>query len=121
MRFLIVEDEWLIAGSIEQALISAGHGVVATVGSVTKALAAIRASGFEAVVLDANLGDESALPIADLLAAKGIPFVVVSGYAASQRPGRLGTAPFLRKPFHSHDLLKLSHSGALDGTWQNMS
>ncbi len=121
MRFLIVEDEWLIANGIEQSLISAGHGVLATVGSVAKAQAAIRAGGFDAVVLDANLGGDSSLPIADLLATDGIPFVVVSGYGPDQRPGRLGTAPFLRKPFNSHDLLKLIHAGVLDGSRQNMS
>lgn len=120
MRFLIVEDEWLIADGIEQALVGAGHVVVGICGSVDKALETLGSESVDAVVLDGNLCGKSAEPVADRLAAENIPFVVVSGNASKERPGRLGTAPFLRKPFSPHALMKMIYSTLLDERRQNM-
>ena len=121
MRVLIVEDEWMIAIRIEQSLVAAGITVAGMVGSVDSALSAIDAGGLDAVVLDTYLGGESAEPVADLLASKNIPFLVVTGYASNQRPGRLATAPFLRKPFTSPNLLKLLYQMPLDGAARNVA
>ena len=121
MRVLIVEDEWMIAIRIEQSLAAAGIVVAGKVGSVELALSAIDAGGLDAVVLDTNLGGESAEPVADVLVAKGIPFLVVTGYARQQRPGRLAAAPSLRKPFTSPDLLKLLYQLRLDGAPENVA
>ena len=88
MRILVVEDEWLIALGIEKTLISSGLSVAGTCGSVRSALSMVAARICDVAVLDANLGGESAEPVADALYASGIPFVVVSGYASSQRLGR---------------------------------
>ena len=121
MRFLIVEDEWLIADGIEQVLLGAGHVVVGTVATVKQAFEVIGAEALDAVVLDGNLGGQSAEPIADRLAAEKIPFVVVSGNGTMERPGRLGTAPFLKKPFSPHALLKMISFWVLDESQRNMS
>ena len=107
MRILVVEDEWLVALGIEKTLIASGLSIVGVCGSVRAALALIAAKTCDVAVLDANLGGESAEPVADALYELGIPFVVVSGYASSQRLGRLATAPFVRKPFKPPELLQM--------------
>jgi DNA-binding response OmpR family regulator len=99
MRVLIVEDEWMVAKLIESTLADAGMEVIGKPGSVAKALQAIAASSPDIVVLDANLAGTSAEPVARELEARGIPFLVVSGYAKEQKSGLLAQAPFITKPF----------------------
>jgi DNA-binding response OmpR family regulator len=107
MRTLIVEDEWMIAALIEQTLAEAGIEVLGKPGSIGKALRLIEEMSCDAAVLDADLDGVSAEPVADALHERGIPFLVVSGYASEQRSGRLAAAPFLRKPFAPQQLVEL--------------
>ncbi len=104
MQFLIVEDEWLIADTIEQTLIQAGHSIAGICGSLELAYEMLATQNFHAVILDANLRGQSSVPIADALLGKKIPFIVTSGYASGQRTGSLAAAPFLRKPFKPAEL-----------------
>ncbi|MDQ2878356.1 MAG: response regulator [Pseudomonadota bacterium] len=79
-RILIVEDEPLIAMMLEDVLDALGKHHVATCDGVTAALATIEAEDIEAAILDVNLsGGEKCWPVADALAAKGIPFILSSG------------------------------------------
>jgi DNA-binding response OmpR family regulator len=113
MRTLIVEDEWMIATLIEQALADAGIEVLGKPGSIGKALRLIEETSCDVAVLDANLGGASAEPVADALHSRGIPFLVISGYASEQRSGRLAAAPFLRKPFTPQRLVELVRALAI--------
>ena len=65
----------------------------------------------EAAILDVNLAGESSFPLADLLAAKGVPFVFATGYGSGGLPESWRDRPTLQKPF-SHDevgrMLKLA-------------
>jgi DNA-binding response OmpR family regulator len=77
---LIVEDEPLIAMMLEDFLAELGKTHVATCDSIASALAAIDAEHPDAAILDINLsGGEKTWPVADALAAKGIPFLFSSG------------------------------------------
>jgi DNA-binding response OmpR family regulator len=105
MRILIVEDEYLIAADTALVLEQAGCDVVGIAGSVRKALDIIEDGGCDAIVLDANLHGESAEPVALAARERNLPFLVLSGYARSQRSGLLGEAPFLTKPFQEADLV----------------
>jgi CheY-like chemotaxis protein len=52
----------------------------------------------DAAVLDANLNGLSVHPVAEALAARGIPFVFATGYGDTGAP--LGfDAPIIRKPY----------------------
>ena len=97
-RVLVVEDEALIAIEIEAILSDAGFTVVGPVGSVAHALALIERSGCEAAVLDINLGDDTAEPIARVLSARATPFVTISGYSREQQPAAFRNAPLVSKP-----------------------
>ncbi len=80
-RILIVEDEYLIAVSLQDALENAGSVVVGPVPSVDKAIQKIESEpDIDAAVLDVNLGGMLAYPVADMLIARKIPFVFTSGY-----------------------------------------
>jgi DNA-binding response OmpR family regulator len=80
-RILIVEDEYLIAMSLQDALESAGSFVLGPAPSVDKAIKTIESEDhIDAAVLDVNLGGALAYSVADKLIARKIPFVFTSGY-----------------------------------------
>ncbi len=80
-RILIVEDEYLVAMSLRDALESLGSVVVGPVPSVEKAIKTIEAGpDIDAAIVDVNLGGVMAYPVADLLQARNIPFVFTTGY-----------------------------------------
>ena len=112
-RLLVVEDEFVIALDLQNLLEAAGHEVVALAASVPDALALLAAGApgqqqsLDGAVLDVNLRGEPATPVADALAARGVPFVFVSGYGAAGRPPGHEAAPVLAKPYSEGDLLDL--------------
>lgn len=98
VRVLIVEDEPIIALGLEDVLIDAGFQIAGVAGKLENALALIDSGGCDAAIVDANLAGSSAIPVADALEARGLPFIVMSGYCHEQLPSQLATAPFLQKP-----------------------
>lgn len=97
-RILIVEDEPLIAMMLEDFLDALGKTHVVTCDSVASALAAIDAEHPEAAILDINLsGGEKSWPVADVLAARDIPFVLSSG--GSEMVDGHADRPRLVKPY----------------------
>jgi CheY-like chemotaxis protein len=80
-RILVVEDEYLIAAMLRDALENIGSVVVGPVPSVEKAMETIASNpGIDAAIVDINLGGVMAYPVADALLARNIPFVFTSGY-----------------------------------------
>jgi DNA-binding response OmpR family regulator len=99
-RILIVEDEPLIAMMLEDFLDALDREAAGVADNVAAALDLIGQGGIDAAILDVNLrGGETSWPIADRLAAEGIPFVLATGGSgdsvAEQHRGR----PVLSKPF----------------------
>ena len=108
-RILIVEDEPVLAFAFEEFLIAAGFDVAAVVGRLPTAMAAIENIHFDAAVLDANLAGVSAAPAATALTARGVPFVVVSGYLPEQQRSAFSGGPRLQKPCRPDDLVRVLH------------
>jgi len=108
LNILIVEDESLIAMMIEDFVDLLGHAVCGSCDSVAGAIARIEEGGVDAVILDVNLRDGPSWPVADALAARGIPFVFASG-GHVDAPGH-DNAPLLSKPF-TMDGVKLAIEG----------
>jgi DNA-binding NtrC family response regulator len=98
-RLLILEDEMLVALALEDIVTRWGSRIVGPVANVATALAAIAAEPPDAALLDVNLQGERADPVADALAARGVPFVFVTGYGGLDLPARFAEAPLLSKPF----------------------
>jgi CheY-like chemotaxis protein len=79
-RILIVEDEFLIAMTLQEWLENVGYVVVGPVPSVEKAMKLIESESTRAAVVDVNLGGVFAYAVADTLLARHVPFVFTSGY-----------------------------------------
>ena len=98
-RILIVEDEFLIALDIEDALGELGCEIVGPAATVADAMKLIEAMPPDAAVLDVRLGDGSTVPIAQELQRRGVPYVVLTGYERQQVDDPvLRNAPMLAKP-----------------------
>lgn len=106
-RILIVEDEMLVAMSIEDTLVDAGGEVIGPAPTVGQALGLLRDEAeIDAVVLDMNLQGHSGLPVADACDERSIPFLILSGYGETALSGSHHAAPILSKPFASAALVE---------------
>jgi DNA-binding response OmpR family regulator len=103
-RILVVEDEALVAMLVEDALNDAGFAVIGPAATVAEAMSLLEAERPDAVVLDLNLAGVTSTPIADLLAARRIPYVIATGYGASGLPPGHQDAMVLAKPYDPADL-----------------
>jgi PAS domain S-box-containing protein len=106
-RVLLVEDEALVAMMIQECLTEYGHSVVGPVGRASEALAAAKDGEYDAAILDINLGDGMAYPVAEILSARGVPFVFITGYEADTVDDRFSHVPVLQKPIERQMLQTL--------------
>jgi DNA-binding response OmpR family regulator len=102
---LIVEDEPMLAFVLEEFLIESGFNVVGIAGRLNTALALIESCIFDIAILDANLAGISAGPAALALTARGLPFIVISGYLPEQQTAAFSGAPRIQKPFRPDQLV----------------
>jgi PAS domain S-box-containing protein len=98
MRLLVVEDELLVSMLIEKILGELGATVAGPYGRLADGLVAAKAERFDGAILDLNLAGESADPLADLLLARGVPFVFITGYQRESIDRRYANVPVLQKP-----------------------
>jgi PAS domain S-box-containing protein len=106
-RILLVEDEALVAMMIQECLAECGHSVIGPISRAGDALRAAKESDYDAAILDINLGDGMAYPVADIVSARGVPFVFVTGYEADTIDDRFGGVPVLQKPIERQMLQRL--------------
>lgn len=99
-RVLVVEDEFFIADDLAVALAARGAEVVGPAPTGEAALAFLDGGGrIDLAVLDINLQGRLVFPVADLLAARAIPFLFATGYTAASVPARFQGVPRWEKPF----------------------
>src|SRR6266568_3218040 len=91
-RVLIVEDEVLVSILIEDALTDLGIEVAGVAGN------------FDCAILDLQIQGKDVFPVAEALAARGVPFVFATGYGQSGVPEKYRTRPVLQKPFMAPEL-----------------
>jgi CheY-like chemotaxis protein len=105
-RVLVVEDEMMVLMLIEDMLADLGCESVSTAATVDRALTLMDGRTFDVAMLDVNLNGQNSYPVADALAARGIPFVFATGYSdhvtRAGYPGR----PVLQKPFKFERLVE---------------
>ena len=105
-RILVVEDEPLIAMTVEDILLELGYEVAGSVGRIDEALAFIDREQVDGAILDVNLGRDKIDPVADRLASKDVPFVFTTGEGAGGVPAGHTGRPCVSKPFRFEDLEK---------------
>jgi CheY-like chemotaxis protein len=81
LRVLVVEDEYLVAKSLEAVLHALGCQVVGTASTVEDACQLIKDHRVDAALLDINLSPGTCEPVARALRYREIPFVFLSGYS----------------------------------------
>jgi CheY-like chemotaxis protein len=113
-RILVVEDELMIRMLLEDMLGELGYTITATAARLDEALEAARNADFDIAILDVNLNGQPISPVADALAARGMPFVFATGYGERGLPDTYRDRPTLKKPFQL-DGLKRTLQSALDG------
>jgi PAS domain S-box-containing protein len=105
-RFLVVEDEPLVALDIAAGLQEAGAEVVASTGSAKEALHTIESKMLDAALLDGNLHGRPVDEIAAALTRRKVPFLFVTGYGRASLPQTFNHAAVLPKPFSQQQLIE---------------
>jgi len=109
-RFLIVEDEPLVALLLADALEEAGGTIVGTAAPVEEALRYIESEKIDAGLLDCNLNGRAIDEVASALSCRGVPFLFVSGYGQAGKPRDFADAPVLGKPFTHVQLMRATEA-----------
>ena len=122
MRVLVVEDDYLIADDIAQALERAGTVVLGPAPSLAEAARIVEREEVEIAVLDLNVRDELVFPVADELKRLATPLVFFSAYDEVAIPSRFADAARVSKSsglekligavFEQHQIAVARHAGA---------
>jgi CheY-like chemotaxis protein len=101
---LVVEDESVVARMLDDMLSDRGVHVVGPAATLASALALADSETIDVALLDVNLNGERSLPVAQALRRRGIPYVLATGYVASECDD-YPSAQVLQKPYHPAQLL----------------
>lgn len=93
-RVLVVEDEAMLSLNLEAMLRDLGCVVAGTADKLDDALRVARTSDFDVALLDLNLGGKRVDPVADVIRARGIPIVFVTGYGKTAASGLVLEKPY---------------------------
>jgi CheY-like chemotaxis protein len=104
LRVLVIEDESMVAMLLQDMLAEIGCEVIGVVSRFNDAVEKAKSLAFDIAVLDINLNGRYTFPIADLLAERGVAFVVATGYGTTSLPESVQRVPILPKPFRQRDL-----------------
>src|SRR5262249_60310876 len=97
-RLLLVEDEILVAMMMRDILTDLGFSVIGPFSRLSEAMVAAVHEDIDAGIIDINLGGEFVYPVADVLTARKLPFVFVTGYGVESIDGRFAHVPIIKKP-----------------------
>jgi DNA-binding response OmpR family regulator len=117
-RILIVEDEYLVAKALAQALQALGAEVIGPAPTLDRGLELLQSEGnrVDAALLDVNLGGVQVYPLADRLIARGTPIVFITGYDGRAIPPLYANVTRFEKPVRMRRLVealsKLAHQNA---------
>jgi DNA-binding response OmpR family regulator len=98
-RLLLVEDDFLLAECMREALQDQGAIVIGPAASLQRGIDLLDTEeGVQAAILDVNVRGEAIFPLADLLVERNLPFVFVSGYDRELIPSRFDKIKHCIKP-----------------------
>ena len=98
-RILVVEDSPVVAPFTVDLLGELGCHVVGPAPTMAAAREFVDGEELDAAIMDVHIRGERVFPLCDVLCAKGVPFVLTSGYADWQLPDKWQQAPRLQKPY----------------------
>ncbi len=103
LRVLVVEDEFLPALDLSDLLDGWGCRVLGPTATVADALRLIPGGDPDAALLDINLNGVRSTPVAEALAARGVPFAAVTAYPSLPEPVFAGV-PVVAKPYRPREI-----------------
>lgn len=102
---MVVEDNMIIAMDTQEMILSFGARDVHVFGGAAAALTALESLTPKVAVLDVNLGGETSIPVARACAERGIPFVMATGYGATDEiSAEVPGVPICTKPYTAEEL-----------------
>ena len=108
---MIVEDEAIIAMSLEDALVEEGFRIVGPFSACAEALRALADVVPDLAILDAVLSDGPCLELARELRRRGVPFMIYSGAEEFRNSAReLDGVPWVEKPAPLQAVLNTAHA-----------
>lgn len=98
-RVLLVEDEAILAMSVEDMLTQLGCVVVGPALTIAHASALASSERLDAALLDINVGGGNSFAIAEVLKDRAVPFCFITGYGRDGVPEQFLDVPVLPKPY----------------------
>jgi CheY-like chemotaxis protein len=98
-RILIVEDSPVVGPFTADLLHELGCEVVGPAPNMAAAREMIESEDLDAALMDVHIRGERVFPLCEALAAKGVPFILTSGYADWNMPEKWQGRPRLQKPY----------------------
>lgn len=111
-RILVIEDSPVVASYTVDVLEELGCQVIGPAPNMAAARELIEEEKFDAALVDIHIRGERVYPLCEVLEAKGVPFVLTSGYADWNMPDKWGERPRLQKPY-TLDEVEKALSGVL--------
>lgn len=105
-RIFIAEDDPFITLALEETLSEYGLVIVGSARTLETALSLARNADIDLALLDVNLGEHRIDAVADVLAARGRPFIFTSGYGRAGLPESHADRPIVEKPFYVEEILR---------------
>jgi CheY-like chemotaxis protein len=99
LRVFVVEDEYTILVGIEDMLGQLGCELFGSASRLKEALGMIDQGTPDLAILDINLNGEMVYPLAEALAARGVPIVFATGYLDGDVSEPWRTRPIVTKPY----------------------
>jgi DNA-binding response OmpR family regulator len=103
LRVLVVEDTWHVAKALKTALEGMGMVVAGPAANTAEADRLVAEEIPHLALVDVNLKGEMAYGLIDRMHDRGVPVVVVSGYAVLASSAQKAAA-ILQKPFSGPEL-----------------
>ena len=98
-RVLVVEDEYFLADDIARTLTALGARIVGPYGDLQEATNIVdRDIAIDAAIVDVNLRNEMAFPLARVLRSRKVPLVFTTGYDKSSIESEFQDVRLLGKP-----------------------
>src|SRR5690349_5910671 len=99
-RILVIEDSPVVGPFTAELLADLGCEVMGPAPNMAAARELLeRDEHIDAAMVDVHIRGERVFPLCETLAAKGVPFVLTSGYADWQMPDKWQDRPRLTKPY----------------------
>ncbi|HEV7779126.1 MAG TPA: response regulator [Luteibacter sp.] len=104
-QVLVVEDELMIAATLEMALESKGYRVLGPVATIDEAIGLLETVRPDLALIDYRLARTTTEALLPVLDAHRVPVCVLTGYGRAQLPVTYAGYTVLEKPFSMKDLL----------------